>query len=324
MHYVSLLALMSIGLAAQTVPGQNGSSSPVPAAGPAFEVASIKPAAPLNPGMLASGQAHLGMRIDGARAEFTSMSLKALIALAFRVRDDQLSGPDWMGAGRWDIVAKLPEGASTSQVPEMLQSLLQERFKLTLHRESAERDVYALVVGKNGAKLKEAQPAAEARPTAGQGIPGFTVSEGTDQMRASVDNQGRIVVTGGQTGPERIFMTPQGTMRMEASKMSLAGLAGMLTDLTHRPVMDMTGLSGSYQIALEFSMDDSQSAAARMVAGMMAPGTASGGSPPGAASDPSGPTIFNAVQQLGLKLEPRKEPVMVLAVDHLERKPTEN
>jgi uncharacterized protein (TIGR03435 family) len=157
-HYVSLLLLMSSGLAAQTVPGQNGSSSPVPAAGPAFEVASIKPAAPLNPGMLASGQTHLGMKIDGSRVDIRYISLGALIRMAYRVRTDQLSGPDWMNAERWDILAKLPEGASTSQVPEMLQALLAERFKLTLHRESVERGVYALVVGKNGPKLKEAAP----------------------------------------------------------------------------------------------------------------------------------------------------------------------
>jgi uncharacterized protein (TIGR03435 family) len=317
---LSVLLLMSIGLAAQTVPGQSVSSSQAPAAGPAFEVASVKPAAPLNPGMLASGQAHLGMKIEGTRAEFSNMTLKALIALAYRVRDDQVSGPDWMGArdGRWDIVAKLPAGAASGQVPEMLQALLAERFKLALQRESAERDVYALVVGKSGAKLKEAPPDADAPPSEGPGGPGFNVSEGTDQMRVSADNQGRLAVNGGQTGPVRIFMTPQGTMRMEASKMSLAALAGVLTDLAHRPVMDMTGLSGSYQITLEFSMDESRSAAARAVASAMASEL------PDAASDPSGPTIFNAVQQLGLKLEPRKEPMAVLVIDHLDREPTEN
>jgi uncharacterized protein (TIGR03435 family) len=319
-RHLSVVLLMSFGVAAQTVPGQGVSSSQAPVAGPAFEVASIKPAAPLNPGMLTSGQAHLGMKIDGSRAEFSSMTLRALIALAYRVRDDQVSGPDWMGRGaeRWDIVAKLPEGASTGQAPEMLQALLAERFKLTLHREHAERDVYALVVGKNGPKLKEPPPDADAPAGVVPGGPGITGSEGTDQMRMSADNQGRMVVTSTQTGPVRIFPTPQGTVRMEASKMTLVGLADILTDLTHRPVMDMTGLPGSYQMALEFSLDQSQSAVARMVASTL------GAEPAEAASDPSGPTIFNAVQQLGLKLEPRKEPISVLAIDHLERRPTEN
>ena len=132
------------------------------------------------------------------------------------------------------------------------------------------------------------------------------------------------MVTGGQNGPTRVFLTPQGTMRLEASKMTLGGLADILTDVTHGPVVDMTGLPGSYQMALEFTWDDLQKSVAMMAADTLAPGSGASGPLADAASDPSGPTIFNAVQQLGLKLEPRKEPVMVLAVDRLERKPTEN
>lgn len=123
-----------------------------PPAQPSFEVASIKPA--LSPAELnRSGQAHLGVKIDGATADFGGVTLMNLIARAYRVRAFQVSGPDWMKSARFDIAAKLPEGASPGQAPEMLQTLLAERFKLALHRISKEFPVYALIVGKNGPKL---------------------------------------------------------------------------------------------------------------------------------------------------------------------------
>lgn len=119
---------------------------------PTFEVASIKPASPITPELMRSGQLHLGVRIDKARADFGGMPLTDLIARAYRVKPFQVSGPDWI-TSRFDIVATLPEGASEEQVPEMLQALLADRFKLTLHRDSKEFPVYALIVGKGGSKL---------------------------------------------------------------------------------------------------------------------------------------------------------------------------
>src|ERR1035441_9283141 len=129
---------------------------------PAFEVASVKPAAPLDRSQMLSGQMHVGMKVDAARVDIGSMSLAELIRVAYRVKAYQVSGPDWMASERFDVLAKLPEGASSGQVPEMLQALLAERFKLSVHRESKEHAVYALVVGKNGPKLKESAPDADA------------------------------------------------------------------------------------------------------------------------------------------------------------------
>jgi uncharacterized protein (TIGR03435 family) len=138
---MSALLLAAAGLG-QTAPAQ-----------PAFEVASIKPAPPLTPELMRSGRLHLGVRIDKAIADFGGVSLTDLIARAYRVKSFQVSGPDWMNAARFDILAKLPEGASMDSVPEMLQALLADRFQLKLHRDSKEFPVYALIVGKGGAKL---------------------------------------------------------------------------------------------------------------------------------------------------------------------------
>ena len=114
-----------------------------------FEVASIKPSPAL------TDNVHIGMRIDGAQLHFTAFSLKDYIRIAYRVKDYQVEGPDWISSERFDIAAKLPAGATREQVNDMLQTLLVDRFKLTFHRVKKEFPVYALVVAKSGAKLKE-------------------------------------------------------------------------------------------------------------------------------------------------------------------------
>src|SRR5215469_15021168 len=123
---------------------------------PAFEVASIKPAPPITQlaEQFRSGKAHIGMSIDGARVEFGFVSLADLIVQAYKIQPFQLNGPDWMKQERFDVLAKLSDGASKDHVPEMLQALLAERFKLSIHRDTKEQPVYALVVGKNGLKMK--------------------------------------------------------------------------------------------------------------------------------------------------------------------------
>ena len=86
-----------------------------PAAAPTFEVASVKPAGPLNPAAIASGQMRVGMKIDAARVDIGSLSLADLIRIAYRVKAYQVSGPDWMSTERFDVRAKLPEGATRSR-----------------------------------------------------------------------------------------------------------------------------------------------------------------------------------------------------------------
>ncbi len=322
MRNTYVLFLMSFGLAAQTVPGQTGGAPP------SFEVASIKPSAPLNAAMLASGQMHLGVKTDGARVDIGLLPLSSLISVAYGLKPDEFSGPDWMGAQRWDILAKMPDNASAGQVPEMLQALLAERFKLKTHRESREHAVYALVVGKDGSKLKESPPDPET-PAGGAKsgeAEGIAFGIGNGQMRMSRDAQGEgMVISAGQNGQVRMSRTAEGA-RMEASKMTLAQLAGMLSGYVDHPVVDMTGLPGSYRMVLDISLGDMANMMRR--AGVAAPelaaGGDAGGSPANAASDPSSSSIFNSVRRLGLKLELRKEPITVLVIDHLERTPTEN
>jgi uncharacterized protein (TIGR03435 family) len=149
---LTFAAVASLASPTPAVAG-SGAQSESPHSGPRFEVASIKPAPPLIPGMRSSGMP-LGVRIDKVQANFGGMSLAALISYAYGVKLAQISGPDWLATQRFDIVANLPDGASPQQVPEMVQALLAERFDLKLHRESKQFPVYALVAAKTGIKLR--------------------------------------------------------------------------------------------------------------------------------------------------------------------------
>ena len=281
---------------------------------PAFDVATIKPAAPFSPVTLAANKIRLGMTIDASRVTIGSLSLADVIRIAYRVKSYQVTGPDWITTERFDVVAKMPEGATKEQVPEMLQALLADRFKLTIRHESREHAMYALVVGKNGPKLKEAVPDPDT-PAVGQ----------VGQVTVSGDGKG-VSVAGSPVGPMRMTMGPSGNMHMEASKTTLGGLADLLSRLVDRPVVDMTELKGTYQIGLDLSMEDLRNMA--KAAGMTIPGQMPGGDagkgPADAASDPANASVFQNIQQLGLKLEPRKSQVDMIVVEHAEKVPTEN
>jgi|SRR5579871_636397 len=287
---------------------------------PAFDATSVKPAAPLDPAKILSGKMHVGMSIDKARVDIGNMSLEDLIRIAYRVKNFQISGPDWMRGQRFDVLATLPEGASTDQAPEMLQTLLAERFKLVVRRETKDQPVYALVVGKNGPKLKESEPDA---------VPDSTAPPPAQAPQIKLSNDGKgVSVSGGANGPVRMSMGPNGAMHLEAAKMNMAALAEALGRFVDRPVVDHTDIKGNYQVALDISMDEIRNVARS--AGIAVPGLAPGGAPGGApenapvASDPSGSSIFASVQQLGLRLEPRKEPLEMIVVEHAEKMPTEN
>src|SRR6516162_4861573 len=86
---------------------------------PSFEVALIKPAPPFSMEKMMSGQVHVG-NIKGSEADFQFVSLTDLLAYAYRVKAYQISGPSWLGDGRWDVKAKLPDGATPDHVPEMM------------------------------------------------------------------------------------------------------------------------------------------------------------------------------------------------------------
>jgi uncharacterized protein (TIGR03435 family) len=300
----------------------------------AFEVASIKSAGPLDPIAIRQGKVRLGMKVDGAICDIESFSLKDLIRTAYEVKDYQITGADSLGAPmdaqRFNIQATMPAGATEKQVPQMLQALLAERFKLVIRRETKDQSVYALVVAKGGPKLKEADPDPPAPETPAE-VPDapkkgeMVFGQGSSQVRISGNMAGGkgMTVKGGAMGEMHMTMA-DGKLHLEAAKMSMSSLAEVATTFVGRPVLDMTELKGNYQVALDLSMDDLKNVA--KAAGMSMPGGPGGigGQPSADASDPSGSTIFASIQQMGLKLEARKAPLPFIVVEHFEKSPTEN
>ena len=247
---------------------------------PTFEVASVKPAGPVNAAAIMSGQMRIGMKVDAARVDIGSMSMADLIRVAYKVKPYQVSGPAWINSERYSIQAKLPEGASTDQVPEMLQALLAERFHLQVHRDKKEQSVLALIVGKNGPKLKDSPPAKEGPPpSAEDSSKGITINTGQGAVRV-VGNptQGRgMSVTGGQFASMQISMTKEGIMHLESERMTIPALVDILSRFNDRPVVDLTELKGTYQMALDVSTDELRKMARS--AGVNVPAAAGAGAP---------------------------------------------
>jgi len=273
---------------------------------PEFEVASIKPAEKIDAST--GAQVHVGMQIDGAQVHANYFSLKELIRIAYRVKDHQVVGPDWISTDRFNVHATLPAGSSRDQVPEMFQSLLEQRFQLKLHRGTKEFPVYAIVLAKDSAsKLKPSPLEPEVVDASGR--------------KAPLD----IQATGGRGGTTVKFGRGAyytfADNKFDARKLTMQVLADTLTRYVERPVVDMTGLEGTYDVALEFTPEDYRVLLIRsaIYAGVTLPPEAlmflQG------ASDE---TIFNGLQSAGLKLEQRKAPLEVLLVDSMNKTPTDN
>jgi uncharacterized protein (TIGR03435 family) len=264
---------------------------------PEFEVASIKPSTVAPTG----AQVHVGVQIDGAQVHCTYLSVRDYIRIAYRVKEHQVIGPNWLASERFDIHAKLPAGATRDQVPEMLQTLLEERFQIKMHRDSKEFPVYGVVVGKGGLKLKESpldpETQAGVNVTAEGGARGTTINFGRGAYFTLADN------------------------RFEARKLTMAQLADSVGRFVERPVVDMTELTGTYDLTLEFTPEEYRTLLIRTA---LSAGVAL---PPEVmkflegASDES---LFKGLQALGLKLESRKAPLEVLVIDSASKTPIEN
>jgi uncharacterized protein (TIGR03435 family) len=276
-----------------------------PAATPAFEVEVIKPSLPMADAMplLRAGKLKVGMSIDRARVDMGFVTITDLIVEAWKIKPHQISGPDWLSMERFDIQAKLPDGSIEDDVPQMLRTMLADRFGLRTHTESRAVSAYALVVGKNGAKLQPSTLPPDPEPT--KGLTTLTPSAG-----------GAVTSSGGPAGPTQITMGPNG-VQLAMLKTKISGLTDMLTSILGKPVVDRTGLTGDYRITLDIPQSDVANVARAL--GMGGPATAIG-----APTDPGGGSMFQAVEQFGLRLDSHKEQIETLVIDHIEKLPTAN
>jgi len=249
----------------------------------------------------------MGIKMDPGYVRIGQMTLVKLITTAYGVGRDQLVGPDWLlepdgSTGAFDIDAKLPTGSTASQVPLMLQSLLEERFKLTVRKGSRESEGYTLVVGKGGPRFSSKKAS---------GAPGssrddsLTVSEGKAPGEFTI-RQGASTET---TIPGRLI-------RLETS--TIGGLVDFLKRRSDLPVIDKTGLSGDFDIRMDVSLVRIDSAA---IDGSDAPPLAA---TVAAATEAVRAACFAAVKTLGLELKLQKFSRETIIVEHIEKAPTEN
>ncbi len=162
----------------------------------AFEVASIKPSPPPEPGKGRTFGWNGGPGTDDpGMFRCSNCNLPMMLTLAYDVKGFQLTYPKWMDSERFEISAKVPAGATKAQLALMMQDLLTERFKLTLHRETKEMKVFDLTVAKGGPKFPQHvdQPAEDASqdapaPARGRGnaIAGKIPSAGYDKSQRIV------------------------------------------------------------------------------------------------------------------------------------------
>jgi uncharacterized protein (TIGR03435 family) len=244
---------------------------------PAFDVASVKASQPGQTGQPGPGGRGGGrggrrdnIQVSPGTVTMRNISLKASIRWAWHVSEFQVSGPDWLESERYEITGKAPGPATDELLRLMMQTLLRDRFKLALHRQTKELAAYVLLVGKNGPKVQE------------------TKTEG----EASIDINQRQLSVNVQRAP-------------------VSELIDMMSNLLRAPVIDMTGLTGRYDLTLNVAK----------YAGDLA---ARGQSIDSAPADPQALINMILQEELGLKLEARKMPLELVIVDHAEKVPVEN
>lgn len=245
----------------------------------AFDVTSVKPNT--------SGEQGGSSSARPGRYVGVNVSLRRVMGLAYRPVQEFVGGPDWIHTDRFDIEGRSEGTPSQPQMLEMLRSLLADRFKLIVHREMRPMPAYALVLartdGKTGPELRRTEPCSapppgpEQQPAAGPAPP-------KPEAKAAPRCGG--------------FSVGNGSLR--GTGVTMTQLAGELPSATEgRHVVDRTGLSGAFDLALTWNADALR---------------------PGAAPLEGPASIFAASQeQLGLKLESITASIDVIVIDHAER-----
>jgi uncharacterized protein (TIGR03435 family) len=212
-----------------------------------------------------SGSGNSSSRGLGNRYVATNVTVVQMLRNAYGIQEFQIAGgPGWVGVDRFDIEGTMAPGSKPADWQPMLQTLLAERFKLAFHRESRQASIYSLVVAKSGHKL-------------------------TPGDRAKCPN---VTGCGFNASPTQIV----------GESVSMSQLAARLSRSIGIPVEDNTGLTGLFDLKLEWTVEDQ----------FVGRGAS------------ASPTIFPAIQeQLGLRLESTRGPVETLVIDRVER-PTEN
>jgi uncharacterized protein (TIGR03435 family) len=249
---------------------------------PEFDAVSIKAAAP------AGGSSSSGGPGTKTPTVWTcqNLTLHNIVWIGFNLRSQQLVAPDWMHEPRFDITAKIPEGTTHEQFYLMFQKMLADRFDLKVHHTQKEVQGYELTIAKGGIKFKQsgATPANSEAPAESP-----TMRTDTNGFPVPSPGSSGYIITSSRAGGQWLHE-------------KIDPLIRLLDSVVDKPVVDATGLAGTYDFSLHWVPDRMQTDAAL-----------------------DGPDIFVALEkQLGLKLTPKKVSIPIVVVDHAEKLPKEN
>lgn len=267
---------------------------------PQFEVASVRLTTTVDQAV-ADKSPGATVTFSGQRVTINGYVLKALIATAYRTEVYLVTGPEWIAQARVVIQALMPEGATRDQLPEMLKALLTDRFHFAARTAVREEAVFALVVAKNGPKLKP--PVDLDKAACGD----WTDDHGFDESKHcnfvgqfGVKTVRTQMSVGGPNGPVRFEVTSDGDIHEEFLKTTMQQLARRMSvpcaqGCLNLPVVDGTGIAGAWDFTLDRSCQDS-----------------------------SCDSEATALEKIGLKLEKATAPVERLVIDQIDKVPTEN
>jgi uncharacterized protein (TIGR03435 family) len=254
-----------------------------------FEVASVKPHPPAAGGPAGSSFNGGPGTSDPGRITVINRMLSTLIIEAYGIRAFQLERPAWVAENRFDIIAKVPPGTTPQQAKVMMRNLLVERFDLQIRREMRDVPVYAMVIAKDGLKMKPSvdNPAGQPPTPADPNV--------FDKLKPGGDGFPQL-----PPSAQTIMLTSNGeSSKAIGQRQSLSKIVAWLRAEADRPVIDETGLQGNYDFSVTWTPDQ---------------------------NGPGGDyAVIPAVEkQLGLKLEPRRMPTEMLIVVSALKVPKEN
>jgi uncharacterized protein (TIGR03435 family) len=264
----------------------------------AFEVASIR--AVDDPSAV-----RVGFQFTGSQVRIAAASVKDLLIVAYSVKPQQIEAPDWVGQLRFAITATIPEGVPGSKVPEMIQSLLADRFQVKQHHETKDLPVYVLGVSKSGARVTESvkDPNEPAAPPNTLTVSGTGNSSGVN-----------LSLGGG-----RSFNLADNQIQIRG--LTMRDIAETITRFVDRPVVDQTGLTKTYDLTLDLTPDEFNAIRVRAAvnAGVTLPPQAMR-----VLDNVSPDTMSGPLSKFGLTFEARKAPLEVLVIESASKTPTEN
>jgi uncharacterized protein (TIGR03435 family) len=272
-----------------------------------FDVASIKPVSVdwshVDPN-------HIGPRFHPGRVSFWSMNIHSLVGNAYATQNSfpQVTGPARIDNDYYDIEATFPVNSGPSDIQKMLQALLKDRFKLTFHTEKRERTIYALVVGKHGAKLMPAESGIAALDMTVPLKPGEKyLGEGSGRIKSvtNADGSSKMVSSDGKT-TSIAYNKEDKLQQTEINRCTMVDLAGeiqraLIWSGEKLDVVDQTGIKGEYQVAYSFAFSAGDTE-----------GESQGSVP-----------LLNSLEKMGLTLQKTKVQDDFYVIDHVE-KPSEN